>query len=104
MIMSMSGFGDMDVAEYTNQVGDLAIPEVVKSNAKHEVVLGQQEVSEPWTDSRVMNEVQGEDGVFVQVETLSQVAGESGRGVSGKDLSTSVGIVLGDSQGNKEIM
>jgi hypothetical protein len=51
-----------------------------------------------------MNEVQGEDGVFVQVETLSQVAGESGRGVSGKDLSTSVGIVLGDSQGNKEIM
>jgi hypothetical protein len=47
MIMSMSGFGDMDVAEYTNQVGDLAVPEVVKSNAKHEVVLGQQEVSEP---------------------------------------------------------
>jgi hypothetical protein len=47
MIMSMSGFGDMDVAEYTNQVGDLAVPEVVKSNAEHEVVLGQQEVSEP---------------------------------------------------------
>jgi hypothetical protein len=46
-----------------------------------------------------MNEVQGEDGALIQMETLSQVVDDNGRGLSEKDLSIIAGIVLGDMQG-----